>query len=640
MKYILTILFVSCLVTTGFAQSNGPTSFFSRVYTLIQEADSLSATDNYTLAAEKYEEAKQGLQQIKSAYPSWHKNVIDYRLDYVTEKLNAIKPNLPQVQQAADEEAAAAAKEQAEADKSTEFHLRMQLRQLKMENENLQSKLREALSAEPATVSTEELAQAESKIQELEEANRKLKSELEKQQATIEKDVDKKELDSLNQQLADAENKISEQTKLIETLKEEKQVLESRVDELAKDDTVEQLRTENKQLQQRVDSLQTKLQALDIQEEAADKIASQAERIEFLQETNKILESRIEALITADRSEELRKENQELCTKISELEAKLESVPSGEVEQIPGQAVSELRERIQQQESTINELKSANQELTNELQTILKTFSIKKPPASTNAAPETPAEETNAPSDTVESKNTIQKLRAHLQAYEENVEPYSKEELGMFNPGGIGINGSTQDVSGASIKRLPAGSDSLAAEARKAFAAGNLDVAEQKYLEILEMDENNVSTLGDLAAIQIEQGNLAAAGKNLTKAINLEPTDAFNLKLMGIVRFRQGNFDKAIDVLYRAAQISPNDPEVYNYLGISLSQKGLRGLAERALWRAVSIRSDYTSAHYNLAVLYATQNPPSNGLFRYHYNKALDLGHSPSPQLEAMLSNQ
>jgi Flp pilus assembly protein TadD len=88
--------------------------------------------------------------------------------------------------------------------------------------------------------------------------------------------------------------------------------------------------------------------------------------------------------------------------------------------------------------------------------------------------------------------------------------------------------------------------------------------------------------------------------------------------------------------LSRAAKIDPQNAETQNYLGITLSQKGLREAAEGALRKAIQLSPGYPSAHYNLAVVYATQQPPFRELARLHYQKAVAAGHPKNPELEKL----
>ena len=71
-----------------------------------------------------------------------------------------------------------------------------------------------------------------------------------------------------------------------------------------------------------------------------------------------------------------------------------------------------------------------------------------------------------------------------------------------------------------------------------------------------------------------------------------------------------------------------------------LSEKGQRGPAEAALRRAIQLQPDHAVAHNNLAVVYATQTPPSLALARWHYQKARAAGHPRNAPLEKMLEQK
>jgi tetratricopeptide (TPR) repeat protein len=190
------------------------------------------------------------------------------------------------------------------------------------------------------------------------------------------------------------------------------------------------------------------------------------------------------------------------------------------------------------------------------------------------------------------------------------------------------------------IRDLPAGAGILAAQAQRAFNNRRLPEAEAAYLEILKLDENNVFTLGNLGAIILEQGRIPEAEAYLDRALAIDPEDPFCLSLRGIVRFRQQRYDEAFEALSRSAQIDPENADTQNYLGITLSQRGQRTAAEAALRRALKLNPNSASAHYNLAVVYATQQPPFLELARFHYDKARRTGQPANPAFEAVLRGE
>ncbi len=241
--------------------------------------------------------------------------------------------------------------------------------------------------------------------------------------------------------------------------------------------------------------------------------------------------------------------------------------------------------------------------------------------------------------------NQLVLLRSRLEVFEARKVPYTQEELALFKKGEeVALKTAAVAAKGSkkSVKDVPTGTGPLVAEAQRAFSAGRFDEAEQKYQQVLKVDDKNVFTLGNLAATQIQQNHLDAAEESLQKALAVEPSegDAYSLSLMGIVKFDREKFDEALDYLSRAAQIDPTNAETQNYLGITLSQKGQRAPAEAALRKAVVLQPNYAAAHNNLAVVYATQQPPSLELARFHYQKALSAGHPKNQQLETLLERK
>lgn len=234
-------------------------------------------------------------------------------------------------------------------------------------------------------------------------------------------------------------------------------------------------------------------------------------------------------------------------------------------------------------------------------------------------------------------------LRARIEVLDAHKVPYTKEELALFKapeaPKPV-AEPAKPVVAQQNSQELPAAARPLILEAQRAFNAQRLDEAEAKYQEVLKMSNNNVFTLANLGAIQLQENHLKEAEANLSKAVELDPKDAFSLSLYGILKFRQDKYDDALDALSRSAQLDPNNAETQNYLGITLSQKGQRGAAEAALRKAIQLAPGNASAHQNLAVIYATQKPPLLELARWHYKKALEGGHPKNEELEKLLEQK
>jgi Tfp pilus assembly protein PilF len=139
-----------------------------------------------------------------------------------------------------------------------------------------------------------------------------------------------------------------------------------------------------------------------------------------------------------------------------------------------------------------------------------------------------------------------------------------------------------------------------------------------------------------LGSAQFSDGHPDDCEKTVRRALALDPNDAGNLYLLGVLRYSQEKFDDALDALSRSAAVNSTNASTQFYLGSVLNQKGLRSEAETALRKALIIDPNYADAHFALAVIYAAQK--SMALARWEYERAVDLGHDKSPELEKALS--
>ena len=184
---------------------------------------------------------------------------------------------------------------------------------------------------------------------------------------------------------------------------------------------------------------------------------------------------------------------------------------------------------------------------------------------------------------------------------------------------------------------LPDATRDMVDQARKLFEQGRYGDAEKLYQQIVDSAPNNYFALSNLGVTQIQVRKLSAAEVALKKAIAINPKDSFAATNLGIVFCKQGRFDESIASLLEAVASDDKDHIAHNYLGICYGEKGLKGKAEEAFKRSIEIRSDYPDAHFNLAVLYATTEPPSLELAREHYKKAVSLGSTADASLERLI---
>lgn len=174
-------------------------------------------------------------------------------------------------------------------------------------------------------------------------------------------------------------------------------------------------------------------------------------------------------------------------------------------------------------------------------------------------------------------------------------------------------------------------------QAKKLFEAQDFAGAEKVFQDIVESVPNNYYILSNLGAVQIESGKLSAAEVALKKAIQINEVDSYAHRNLGIVYSRQGRIDAAIAALRRSVAADERDAVAHNYLGVCLGQKEDRQDAEKEFKRAITIDPEYAAAHFNLAVLYATTQPPALKLAKQHYSRATELGAPPDASLERLI---
>jgi tetratricopeptide (TPR) repeat protein len=217
-----------------------------------------------------------------------------------------------------------------------------------------------------------------------------------------------------------------------------------------------------------------------------------------------------------------------------------------------------------------------------------------------------------------------------------------KGQDGTEKPAGAGNGAATDDSSAARASSgfQPGVPDDLRTVARAAkdnFEHGKYRSAEKQYQEILTKSPNNLYSLSNLGVVYFRSGRFKAAELTLKKAVAVWPRDEFAHTTLGIVYYRQAKFDAALIELTKSLAINPTSATAHNYLGITASQKGWQEAAEKEILEAIAANPDYADAHFNLAVIYATGQPPAKDLAKQHYAKATSLGTAPDPSLEKLL---
>jgi tetratricopeptide (TPR) repeat protein len=256
--------------------------------------------------------------------------------------------------------------------------------------------------------------------------------------------------------------------------------------------------------------------------------------------------------------------------------------------------------------------------------------------------PATPSQP--APAAAAASSAELEQLRARLAVLEAAAVPYTAEERAVLkSPTAARLTvppaAAREPASKVhSVKDLSPGAATIMRDAEMDATTRRYDDAEKKYLQVLQQDENNIYVLAKLGSAEFAAGRLDDCEKNTRRALALDPNDPGALYLLGILRYRQEKLDEAFDALSRSASFNPTNQSTQYFLGCVLADKGLRSEAETALRKALDLDPNFADAHFSLALVYAAQTPPSLEMARFHYQKALDLGHAKNASLDKMLS--
>ena len=605
MKLLLmpALLLLSVRLVLG---AQGPDEQYVRVYQTIQEADHLNEQGQTRAAATKYVEAQQELNRFRTVFPGWNERVINYRLSYVATKLAPLlaTPTVPGAVVPASTNAGPTAPVPPATPPPTA------------------APTAPLVSTPPPVVTPRSATPTlpPPSAVELEQQMKPMQAELERLQA---------------------ENRL-----LGAKLKEALSVQPASVDPR------EMMRAE-----ERIRGLQKENELFKVQlaQKEATAVAPPAPPAPPASPNEVLTALRAENSVLKKQTQEWRKKYEVLEVAANKAKAKAEK----KVEPKPEPAAKPARK----QDAALTKLSSENLALQKQAalwqQVALQKQFIAPPP--TPPAPVVSAAAVpSAASLPADAQRELEALRARVQVFEAQPVPYTTEELALFNRGpvttpsatsvALAVTSPTAPIAATAqattssetparpvSHSIPPGAGPLMRAAESAFARGDYAEAERKYLEVLRQDENNITTLGNLASAQVELGRFADAEQIVQRALKVDPNDDFSLYVLGRIRFHENKLDEALDALSRSAKANPDYADTQNYLGIVLSEKGLRGPAEAALRRAIQLQPNNPVAHNNLAVVYATQKPPALALARWHYHKAISSGHPKNAELEKMI---
>ena len=573
------IALIGCLAwatSTHLHSAASPQDDYLQIYVMIQEGDKLTQGGQNSQGREKYETAIQRLEKLKNENPEWEPTIVKYRIKYLNEKLESLK----------------SAKDASPAPKSTPAPATLTPatpEKPAYTEKPAPSEPKAEIPAAPAPSSAPTVADDPSALRqkvialsgELESARTELRQAKSDLDAAV---ADKKQL---QQKLSASPAPDADVSKLQEENASLRGKL-STAEESLKKVAGGEIAGEMTSLRGQVDQLEKKLA------EANNKSAELARANEEYKTKIASLTTQLQQAGTTGKSDgTLAKENSMLRSILDRQlkeQARREAARRLVLDEFKNLAVSTDALKTQ-----MEVLSSPLLSLTDEEQGMLK-FS-----APTLVAPEPAAA---APTPTLSSKT------------EKPVSPESYSEK----------------------PRIPDEFKDTAAQATSLYNEKKFDESAAAYEKILAKYPQSIYALSNLGVVRFQQQKYPEAEKALREAIRVAPNDAFSHSVLGIALVQQEKYDDAIQILSRAVALDPADAKTRNYLGISSSRKGLQEAAEQECRKAIELDEGYGDAHFNLAVIYATQTPPAKELAKRHYGRALELGVPKDPELEKLIN--
>jgi tetratricopeptide (TPR) repeat protein len=129
----------------------------------------------------------------------------------------------------------------------------------------------------------------------------------------------------------------------------------------------------------------------------------------------------------------------------------------------------------------------------------------------------------------------------------------------------------------------------------------------------------------------------AAHLAEMEQKVKASPNDPSAYHDLGVACLECDQPTEAIDAFKHAITLDPNNGYAHNFLGCALMRKDRVESAAKEFRAAIALNEGITEAHYNLAILYATEDPPALSVARAHYKRALELGLIPDPHLAKLL---
>jgi tetratricopeptide (TPR) repeat protein len=245
----------------------------------------------------------------------------------------------------------------------------------------------------------------------------------------------------------------------------------------------------------------------------------------------------------------------------------------------------------------------------------------------------------NASNDLVKQVEEMKNARMILTPDEEKLfsDPAARELLGPKGVQATLIANASPDSDKKAAPPAPTSVEKLISLANEAYMSKDFENAGRLYQDALRAEPKNVTALIGLGITRQRENKHAEAEVSLQKALAYDPTNEPASFALGVTYFKQERWKDAMTYFEKSLAKRPDNASGRHYLGIIATKLNLIERAEREFKTALAIDPAYGEAHFNLAVLYITWDPPQWDKARAEYAEAIKKGVRPDANLEKLL---
>ena len=633
------IIAAICLNSIVTAYSQDPGTIYLEAYLQVEDAEKLEKNGNFSEALRKFNDAKSILDNIAREHRGWRPEVLNYRRRKVNEAIDRCRKNLPT--ERIDSAVPGLPNELPAKDTNQTSLLEQRdatIKQLEVSRKKLQENLqRTQLDYKKAAkdLQISQGAQA-SLMNELKGAREKLDSEnakkLKAEISHLQNDIAlvnesflkaKKRNSELEREII----KVKSSADSIEAQRAELKIERTRINELLNgvgDNDIKKLLAENLTLKKQLSEARTEVQRLSSEKERdAEQIASLRnkikgveERLAAIQQENSEYQERITDLSTKLKITEnnLAKALESPKGKDSIAQAAL--VENKTLRSIVKRQIMQQAWRKQAKELVLEELTRqgvASRGLINQIEKLAGKGTVLT------------AQEQELLKESL--LGDLGKKSGLILVQGDPQKPITYPELSENNEGELSKLGLNENLT------------QYAAAIAFDFAKENYQECIKHYEEILQIVPDNVYTLRNLGIVKMRLGQNQEAEKLFKQSIQIEPDKGYSHFILGVYYYRIGLDDLAIRSIDEGLKKAPENAKAHHYLGAICIKQGLRERAIKEFESVITIDPSFGDAYYNLAYLYATENPKRLDLARECYLRAQQNGTSADEAMDQALGS-